>query len=111
MKQLQNAYTTIEQSKRLLKLGVPADSSDFHYTIFATILWHHEPGVIDFSNSDAIPIWSVGRLIEIWLLCSSEYDDFGEPPGILLGKCNLAEYMTHTIETCRKSLDFSKLED
>ena len=31
MKTLQNNFTTPEQSKRLLELGVPADSADIYY--------------------------------------------------------------------------------
>lgn len=31
MKQLQNNFTTPEQSKKLLELGVPADSADMYY--------------------------------------------------------------------------------
>lgn len=34
MKTLQNNFTTPEQSKRLLEVGVPADSADFY--------WKHE---------------------------------------------------------------------
>lgn len=32
IKKLQNNYTTPKQSKRLLELGVPADSADCYYT-------------------------------------------------------------------------------
>ena len=34
MKQLQNNFTTPEQSKRLLELGVPANSADCYLTKF-----------------------------------------------------------------------------
>lgn len=36
MKKLQNNYTTPEQSKRLLELGLPADSADCYYRDFAS---------------------------------------------------------------------------
>ena len=32
IKKLQNSYTTPEQSKILLELGIPVDSADFIYT-------------------------------------------------------------------------------
>jgi hypothetical protein len=34
MKKLQNNFTTPEQSKRLLELGVPADSADLYCVLF-----------------------------------------------------------------------------
>jgi hypothetical protein len=80
MKRLQNNFTTVEQSKRLLELGVPVDSSDCYY------LHEHDDRVYLFQNqkeSDnciskirlrlglghAMPCWSVGRLIEIYHIC------------------------------------------
>ena len=116
MKQLQNGYTTVEQSKRLLEIGVPAHSSDFHYTVFATVLWHHEPGDIDFSNSDAIPIWSVGRLIEIVVLTTFERDVYNlKIEGIRrsIERNRMLEDIIEDIETLIKDnrMDFSKLED
>ena len=37
MKQLQNNFTTPEQSKRLLELGVPADSADMFYNKYMSL--------------------------------------------------------------------------
>lgn len=63
MKQ-QNYFTTPEQSKRLLELGVPSDSADCIYL---------KSGKINIKNTalDELfpPCWSVGRLIEIHLKC------------------------------------------
>lgn len=81
MKKLQNNYTTPEQSKRLLELGLPADSADCYY------LREHEDKVYLFQNqkeSDnciskirlriglghAMPCWSAGRLLEIYEICT-----------------------------------------
>ena len=67
MKTLQNNFTTPEQSKRLLELGVPADSSDMYYkhTMFRPFLF--SKGVLFSAYSeieDIVPCWSVGRLID-----------------------------------------------
>lgn len=79
---LQNNYTTQEQSKRLLELGVPADSADCYYMAigldaekygysdfpyFMTTNYVDKEHVIAGIN---IPCWSVGRLMEIYCLCS-----------------------------------------
>jgi hypothetical protein len=60
MKTLQRNFTTPEQSKRLLEIGVPAWTADCYYK---------ESGKIEVKNT-ALDIlypscWSVGRLIEI----------------------------------------------
>ena len=74
---LSNDYiTNIEQSKRLVELGVPSNSSNYYYPLKPT-----ENGgwklCTDFTfirkNEDLhpseIPAWSVGRLIEILEVC------------------------------------------
>jgi hypothetical protein len=79
MKKLRSNFTTPEQSKRLLELGVPADSADMYYhTDIGFTRFYSEPEVIPscelFSTGNSvyiydIPCWSVGRLIEIHLKC------------------------------------------
>ena len=77
-------YTTPEQSKQLLELGVPADSadciyvkhvmnSDYDLEILKERSYSEE--VSEFEGFyDYIPCWSVGRLIEIYVnLSSHEY--------------------------------------
>lgn len=71
MKKLQRNYTTIEQSKRLLELGVPADSADCYYKMN---LYSFKTEMC-FTKEDSLlyhytPCWSVGRLIEIYLICN-----------------------------------------
>ena len=73
MIQFQKGYTTPEQSKKLLNLGIPADSADCYYDIFSSRPIVKMP--IDcFSdkviNEDYLPCWSVGRLIEIFEICT-----------------------------------------
>ena len=45
IKKLQNNFTTLEQSKRLLELGVPADSADMYYKQYSeAVAWVGEVG-------------------------------------------------------------------
>jgi len=97
MKPLQNNFTTPEQAKRLLELGVPVDSADYYVHISECTKYNfdekHEEtykkceyGVIGgsgiFGNEiparlhlsdgspEYLPCWSVGRLMEIAHICS-----------------------------------------
>lgn len=79
MKALQSNFTTPEQSKRLLELGLPADSADCYLmrsrntaTFYPHILFGETYTQKDkFLNVlDYLPCWSVGRLIEIAFICS-----------------------------------------
>ena len=75
MKQLQNNFTTPEQSKRLLELGVPADSADCYYTDRRITIWYRSKfDKVDWSAKVGhdlfyLPCWSVGRLLEICKIC------------------------------------------
>jgi hypothetical protein len=77
MKQLQNNFTTPEQSKRLLELGLPADSADFHYIGgIENYIYHNQGKTISeiqsiAGNNLSHPCWSAGRLIEIYHICVS----------------------------------------
>lgn len=81
MKTLQNNFTTTEQSKRLLELGVPAWTADCYNTtkhigkipdgatykdVWRMSIWRDENG----NHIEMYPCWSVGRLIEIMNICS-----------------------------------------
>ena len=77
MKKLQNNFTTPEQSKRLLKLGVPKDSAYLMYDIseiehqtydFPTFVYGR---FSRYAYGLYVPCWSVGRLIEIFNECSN----------------------------------------
>lgn len=120
MKKLQNNFTTPEQSKRLLELGVPADSADCYWQLRSDSLaenWGYRcyigtsPAIKDnlfsFRNGYTIPCWSVGRLMEI-------YEIVGENAG----QCVTTTKGTSRIENLVKLyeenatlLDFSKLEE
>ena len=80
MKQLQCNFTTIEQSKRLLELGLPADSADCYNVIDSDVYNKddirvrqndYEISYSFFNNKHYNPCWSVGRLIEIYHICVS----------------------------------------
>ena len=124
MNKLQNNFTTPEQSKRLLELGVPADSADCYIN-----LWNNYPyGILaedeSYSNykfagymndSKVFPCWSVGRLIEILeIILGSPWSDHEE-----LGKSTLTERVLRDFEDVVKykeifkdnRIDFSKLEE
>lgn len=131
MKKLQNNFTTPEQSKRLLELGVPADSADMlwdgtydlvngwefedyptfsnkHYSYYQS-LYREEDSV------NILPCWSVGRLMEIFEMCDvmpeETKNNMCSIPSIK--RMSYMEYMmkcfTKAIEM--KILDFSKLEE
>lgn len=121
MKKLQNNFTTPEQSKRLLELGVPVDSSDCYY------LHEHDDRVYLFQNqkeSDnciskirlrlglghAMPCWSVGRLIEIMKICAKPKEQAIMVEEMLYCK-DLVELLVYMIETNKQVIDFSKLEE
>ena len=117
MKKLQNNFTTPEQIKRLLELGIPAWTADcYYYDMFDK---HTKVSYID-ANKDykwnleseyaPKPCWSVGRLIEIYRLC----DIIGSQWIIKGGYSEpLIECIITNIEYQIKNeeLDFSKLEE
>lgn len=76
MKQLQNNFTTPEQSKRLLELGVPANSADCTlkkriedggYSVYWIAYIEDFIGPVKVDS--ILPCWSAGRLIEIYNEC------------------------------------------
>ena len=128
MKNLQNNFTTPEQSNRLLELGVPADSAD-------CIWWSDDnftSGLYDLSiipynkifsndrrldkngevaNLQKLPCWSVGRLIEIIGICAGmECIDFET---LVYIKLELSEKLIIMINdfVLYNKIDFSKLEE
>ena len=81
IKKLQNNFTTPEQSKRLLEMGVPAwtanimfDKNRRRYELIETEdeSWAETQRTLLY-NGGAIPCWSVGRLTEIYITCIEHY--------------------------------------
>ena len=83
IKKLQNNFTTPEQSKRLLELGVPAYSADCYllnesqdtlaYANYRTLIIQpfHDKRAMFSRQTDFLPCWTVGRLIEISKICTT----------------------------------------
>ena len=114
MKTLQNDFTTPEQSKRLLELGVPAESANCYYT---EILWHRPRFITEdtIPNWNArlmdgtqkyLPCWSAGRLMEIYGIGMGV-------EGFFYCKGNFIDEAIRRIEGSVKDnlIDFSKLEE
>lgn len=107
IKKLQQNFTSTEQSKRLLELGLPADSADCFISINSI---GQDTGILNFPYSEVekegfCPCWSVGRLIEIAFICSvykiSTIDFW----------CDDAPMDDIIYEFENIKMDFSKLED
>lgn len=107
MKQLQNNFTTHEQSKRLLELGVPAISADCYYrSIYPTTL---EVKPSEFFKP-TFPCWSVGRLVEIANICA-DLDSLDKPYICLYRGERYIDVMMSIFEKYAETyMDFSKLE-
>lgn len=117
IKTLQNNFTTPEQSKRLLELGVPADSADCYYAPFTRgVQVRHEPYELRSTFFDEYPFspcWSVGRLMEIWEICVGVKFDRRTRLGVplpLIEDC--IEHIEFALNPYSEvEFDFSKLED
>lgn len=129
MKTLQKNFTTQEQSKRLLELGVPADSADCYYDIYngrinvihtTDASWRETDKAFMYYQS-YLPCWSVGRLIEIELLCREKragriarlYFLAEKDPmdASTIGCTNIVDGLISYMESAFYKYDFSKLED
>ena len=109
MKTLQNDLTTIEQSKRLLELGVPKNSANHYYGKDGKL--HYIDGTIPYSllwETGCTPCWSVGRLIEISELCYTSLSD--RDYFIRQKDCN-TDFLIKMFELGADMMDFLKLEE
>lgn len=130
IKKLQNNFTTPEQSKRLLKLGVPADSADCvlenlntaennfqseYYTRWIIEKRHVKEDIFCERNEGIfLPCWSVGRLIEIMELCYKF--DFSDSGSVQIyttdvKKGTVVDVLISDIERFINKIDFSELEE
>lgn len=116
IKKLQNNFTTPEQSKRLLELGVPADSADCYWRKDK----HGNLGYVSIIPSGGklderdYPCWSVGRLIEIMAVCY-EFDlpdsGSGHVYATDIKKVVVIDVLISDIERFINKIDFSKLDE
>lgn len=133
IKQLQNNFTTPDQSKRLLELGVPAWTADCYYYEEGGISKDCTPNIVPFgevwtddstetmfSSYVDIPCWSALRLMEIIDICALEesFDpNTNEYPSTIkiMNKLHISyiEYLVKTIERAVQLdiIDFTKLEN
>lgn len=106
-------YTTPEQSKRLIELGIPIESANIVY--YHTPDSWHDPYLItedrhieNLKSGKGLPCWSVGRLIEIFAITIDsdfiDFDTYANSPCVLK---ELLEKYEKNIEL----LDFSKLDE
>lgn len=130
LKQLQNNFTTPEQSKRLLELGVPKDSADCYFYDWdlrdcnihskggaPQIFDWYERDIEKFKSRKCIkmyPCWSLGRLIEIMALCYKfDLPDSGSVQicATDIKKRNVVDVLISDIERFINKIDFSKLKE
>ena len=114
METLQNNFTTVEQSKRLLELGVPANSADFarfQDNEFPEILYstydEYMQKLVFTEPEEYTPCWSVGRLISLIKVCTGTYPDIKDL------ELPIIVFFMDLITACIKLniFDFSKLEE
>lgn len=69
--------TNIEQSKKLLELGLKPETADFHYLLMDEN-WSIGIGFWKQPHQNVpthyIPAWSLHRLIELWFSCNKQED-------------------------------------
>lgn len=121
MKKLQNDFTTPEQSKRLLDLGVPTDSADCYLTRFGMdedwevkVLNNVKYSELAISNQKyCLPCWSVGRLIEITAICREWFEGQKYHSYTFQKDISPLEKAIEKIEIAVREnrIDFSKLEE
>ena len=128
MMELQNNYTTEEQSKRLLEIGLPADSADCYISNEKIFVLHNCTFQenfnedLDMARSHLIdipkytPCWSAGRLMEIIDNC--KICDYKNWEGIVYPSTKKVkqdlgftyiEFLIQSIGCAIDVLDFSKL--
>ena len=113
MKKFNRDYTTPEQSKRLLELGLQPNSANLYYTRFGSETFVTPPKlcyaksyfyiVPDGYEDFYLPCWSVGRLMEIWKIC------YGSTCYCVTDRA-LIDEIVENFELFDFDMDFSKLE-
>ena len=111
MKKLQSNFTTQEQSKLLLELGVPEWTADCFYKLD---LYSFKTKMC-FTKEDSLlhhytPCWSVGRLIEVYLICTGAVSTWCS---FLNGSSTIEHILEYRILPALKDghMDFSKLDE
>lgn len=111
LKKLQSNFTTIEQSNRLLELGVPKNSADLYYNKFGALEAIPEyQNFNEFCDFTDTPCWSAGRLMEVCKICEQkkDYEQLCDELKYCKDYCILI--ISHIIANL-PIIDFSKLEE
>lgn len=122
MKTLQNDFTTPEQAKRLLELGVPEWTADCVTSRYGgSTFFVQECQLLRrcIDSNNYIPCWSVGRLIEIAHICSDSTLSYKEEANEIqkFKEEHKCETLIEAVVVCITDavsiggIDFSKLED
>ena len=116
--QSKSNYTTPEQSKQLLELGVAANSADCYNVIDSDVYNKDEIRVRQneyeisysfFNNKHYNPVWSVGQIIKILNVCSlCGHVSIHRTDREVTQIEQLIEILQNRINN--KSIDFSKFE-
>lgn len=123
-RKLQNGFTTIEQSNRLLESGLSADSADC-YLDGSTVIVLNGKTFQETYNEDLhlarlhlaeyphyIPCWSVGRLQEIAKISAKEKEYYYAALDSVGHQDDFVEWwVKHFTLTDNVLFDFSKLEE
>lgn len=114
MKRLQNNFTTPDESRYLLGIGVPADSADCYINTNGNtynVIPQDSPTFSEYCKflSYLIPCWSAGRLIEIYEVCTETgyvKEDYE--------RTNIGDVISQIVDATHDNalfpIDFSKLE-
>lgn len=120
MNKLQNNFTTLEQSKKLLEIGVPTDSADCCLNGDSVIILNGKTFQenynedLDFARLHLMeyphytPCWSVGRLIEIIKICSKSKEQPIMSEELFYCR-DLVGMLVFILEGNISAMDFSKL--
>ena len=111
MIKFQKDHTTPEQSKRLLELGIPADSANCTRNLKTGLIlaMPFKPSVFKERKEfflNAYPCWSALRLMEIYEICTGKTFERNDV-------YNIFSDIFTTIESAllNHKMDFSKLEE
>ena len=66
--------TSVEQSKRLLELGLKKETADMYYGYYKDRIgynWYLTPKSATLGDKRSIPAWSLGRLLEVMRMKAS----------------------------------------
>lgn len=106
MSKLQNDFTTRQQSRKLLVLGMPRLSANFYYDDENEVQIVRDPE-FELQSKGYFPCWSIGRLLDI-------YEIVGENAGQCVTTTkdtSCIESLVQLYEENATLLDFSKLEE